>query len=218
MQFFNIQFTRLLSILLLTCGLLLSACGGSDNSGNTANTSGATQETENEEEERESVTSTGCGLDDGGSAPLSFEIREVKGETSYSTPGIRTDNCLRVRFQVSSTGNIYFNEADLRVDISVNGATRIPLYTTDSECPDNGCEFGRPSDGYSDIIDFSLHARNGTSPKVKVDNAHYDWYCRVFVLPYPSCYRKILKASKHHWSGNLLIQTNESSNKLFENP
>ena len=229
----------LLSVLFLVSTVLLPACGSSDNTG------GSPVAEENPERELSSPPSDGrrgltggCGIDDGGTAPLSYEIRKI-GQDSFTTPGIATDNCLRVRFQVGSAGNEFFDNSDLRVTVSVNSHVEIPQYEVEGlepsfdECKSVGgrlfeCEYGRPSDGYSKIMDFSNLARSGSKPKVKVSDARYDWYCYVYrnhsyyYEPYGGCRKKVRGKSHnfngHYWEGNLLIQTNATSNEDFNRP
>lgn len=227
----------LLGILFLASTVLLPGCGSSDNYSDNNNDVPITDPIEEpvDEDIRENLTG-GCGVDDGTTPPLSYEIRK-NGSESYETPGVKTDNCLRVRFQVGATGGAYFDEADLRVDVSVNGSTKIPVYEVYGlnpdfdECYYQGgdvfeCEYGRPSDGYSEIMDFSGHTKSGSASKIKVDDARYDWYCYLHLFnngawsssyqPQTGC-RKTVR-TVHYWEGNLLVQTNETSNDMFNNP
>ena len=162
-----------------------------------------------------------------GDAPLSFEIFEYGGSAVYETAEIPTDNILRVRFEVGPAGNQLFDSTDVRVEISVNGTTRIPHYTTDPACPQPaGCEYGRPSDGASDPMDFSASLQAGVDPVITVTRARYNWYCEIYVLPYPSCYRlvqdpQVINGNQfegHYWSGRLIVQTNATNPDLFEGP
>ena len=157
----------------------------------------------------------------GGEAPLSFSVSETGGSSTFQTTAITTDTILRVRYQVGPTGNVLFDSSDVRVEITVNGSTRIPRYSADSACPSGGCEYGRPSDGTSDVLDFSAQLQPGVDPVITITQARYNWYCAVYVLPYPSCYRLVqdpnasISFPGHYWRGTVTVQTNATDPTLF---
>lgn len=164
----------------------------------------------------------------GGDSPLSFSVDEVGGSAIFTTTEISTDNVLRVRYEVGPAGNQFFDGTDVRVEISVNGSTRIPRYTTDPNCPNGGCEYGRPSDGASDIMDFSSVVTPGVPITIQVTQARYNWYCYSgtypgFYDPYNGCNYRLVQDPNpsinfpgHYWKGRLIVQTHNTSVEEFE--
>ncbi len=160
----------------------------------------------------------------GGDSPLSFSVHEVGGSAIFQTTEIDTDNVLRVRYEVGPAGNQYFDGTDVRVEITVNGSTKIPRYTTDPDCSPQGCEYGRPSDGASEIMDFSSVITPGVPITIQITNARYNWYCYVFYNPHQDCtYYNLVKNPNssisfpgHYWEGRLIVQTHNTSAVEFE--
>lgn len=164
----------------------------------------------------------------GGDAPLSYEVDKTGGSAIFITTPISTDNVLRVRYEVGPAGNQFFDGTDVRVEISVNGTTRIPRYTSDPACPAGGCEYGRPSDGPSDIMDFSGVVTPGVPVQIEITQARYNWYCYSgtypgFYDPYNGCNYRLVQDPNpgigfpgHYWKGRLIVQTHETDVSIFE--
>jgi hypothetical protein len=167
----------------------------------------------------------------GGSSPLSYEIYKFGGSAVFESSSISTDNRLQIRYEVGPAGNQVFDGTDVRVEISVNGSTRVPKYTKDSNCPSGGCEYGRPSDGPSEVLDFSGSLTPGVPVVVRVTQARYNWYCYTTLYPgpigynpYEGCnYRLVLdpfnngnqSSPGHYWRGRLIVATNATNMTQF---
>lgn len=166
----------------------------------------------------------------GGSSPLSYEINLTGGSAVFQTTPINTDNVLRVRYEVGPAGNQLFDATDVRVEISVNGSTRVPKYVADG-CPSGGCEYGRPSDGPSTILDFSGNLQPGVPVTIRVTNAQYNWYCYTGLYPGgipqynygQTCNYRLVQNPQpsigfpgHYWRGRLIVQTNATNVSQFQ--
>lgn len=166
-------------------------------------------------------TSTSTNTNVGGEAPYSFEINGLTGSQAAQTPSIRTDNVLKVKFQVTpGQGNSFHQASELAVEVWLNNSTMVvPKYTS------SNYTYGRVGET-SNVIDLSGYITPGQSLSFVIKNPKNDFYCTYAPNPfyywdggqwaptnplynvYPGC-RKAVHSS-HTWSGILLVQTSSS--------
>lgn len=177
----------------------------------------------------------GCGPDtelpedptnptpDGGGteAPKSYEFT-LKGNQVAQTPGITTDNVLKVKFRVTAEqGNHVHKASELKVTIAVNGTEITPTYTS------SNYTYGRVGET-SNVVNLSSYVTPGQAAKITVKLPKNDFYCTYAPTPfyyydsntgsyqptnpqynvYPGCRKEV--HSSHNWSGVLIVQTSST--------
>lgn len=224
------QRSRKILMLMIAAAAILPACGKKSVESSTS--SSTVQNLPNTTPAPTPTPSPSPAPGGSGTSPLSYEIALYGGSAVFMTNGIVTDNVLKVRYEVGPAGNQVFDATDVRVEITVNGSTRVPKYTTDPNCPAGGCEYGRPSDGPSEPMDFSGSLSPGVPVVVRVTQARYNWYCYTGLYPggipqynpYEGCnYRLVLdpfnngsqSSPGHYWRGRLIVATNATNMTQF---
>jgi len=147
---------------------------------------------------------------------LTYEVNITGGTNDFSTPAITTDGNLKVRFLVGSNlGSSAFQGSELRVTIAVNGHEVVPTYTSANY------EYGRTSDGPSEVINFTGDVTAGVSAIITITNPQYDFYClypwnNALYGQYPGCRKGVLGSNVdpytpgHTWSGTLIVETSNT--------